>query len=207
MIARYLKDFSPPKLPAVTEMADDGLFDFPGLSEAEPMVDMEELRESAHAEGVEQGRHEAETEYVAALAEERERNAATIAAMKTHYEEEIAALVAARLGEMAGTIARDVAEATANAIAPLMGEALARRAVADLAAMLRAVIEEGGVARARVRGPQEACRRLAAELGEERAQLVEFETGEDMDLTVEAGSSVLVTRLGVFAAELERAMA
>ena len=41
MIARYLKDFSAPKLPAVTEAMDDAMFDFPSFAEVEPTVDAE----------------------------------------------------------------------------------------------------------------------------------------------------------------------
>lgn len=207
MIARYLKDFSAPKVPAVAEPAGDAMFDFPAFAEVEPSVDAEAVREAAFAEGREEALREAEAEHAEALAREKARHADELAALKAHFEGEIAALVAARLSEMVQTVAEDVAAATAKAIAPLMGEAVARRAVADLAIMLRATMEEGGVARAKVRGPEEACRQLAAALGEDKAKLVDFETGEDMDLTVEAGSSVLVTRLSAFAAELERVMA
>lgn len=206
-VARYLKDFSAPKLPVVTEPADDTMFDFPSFAEVEPTVDTEALREAAHAEGREEALREAEAAYHEALAQEKARHAAALQDMKAHFEGEMAALIAARLAEMAQTVAQEVAAVTAQAIAPLMGEAVARRAIIDLAAMLRATIEEGGVARAKVKGPEEACRQLAAAIGEDKAKLVEFETGEDMDLTVEAGSSVLVTRLSAFAAELERVMA
>ena len=207
MIARYLKDFSAPKLPAVTEAMDDAMFDFPSFAEVEPTVDAEAVREAAHAEGREEALREAQAAHAEDLAQEQARHAAELQALKAHFEGEMVALMAARLAEMAQNVAQEVAAATAKAIAPLMGEAVARRAIVDLAAMLRATIEEGGVARAKVKGPEEACLQLAAALGEDKAKLVEFETGEDMDLTVEAGSSVLVTRLSAFASELERVMA
>ncbi|MCX8996117.1 hypothetical protein NOF55_17155 [Rhizobiaceae bacterium BDR2-2] len=205
MIARYLKDFGSPVAEPLP--SDEMPFGFPAVAGPEPeeSVDAEaELRETLARE------HEA------AMAELSERHAAEMAALAESHAKEMAdvrercetdlvAMIASRITEMTGTIAHAVTEAAAQALVPVLSEAVAREAVKDFADMLKGAIEEGEVARIRLRGPETAFRRLSDLMGE-KAELLDFEESAEMDLTAEIGTAVLVTRLSAFAAGLEKVM-
>jgi hypothetical protein len=104
---------------------------------------------------------------------------------------------------MAEEIATLVSEATATAIAPIMTEALARKATENLAVLLREAILDGAAAPIVVRGPAKLFDILKGELGE-HAALVRHQEADDVDLAAEIGETVLVTRISAWAASLKK---
>lgn len=206
MIARYLKDFGAPAFPvAETRLEDDDPFGFPALPEPEPEADPETVRRVAYAEGHEAATAELTERHAEEMAALAEGHAQEIAALAERYETDLASLIADRLAAVTEEVSGAVTDAAAQVLLPFLGELVARKAVADLAALLKGVIEEGEAGRIRLRGPESAFRRLSGLMGE-KAALLDFEESAELDLTAEIGTAVLVTRLSAFAAGLEKVM-
>ncbi|MBB4104593.1 hypothetical protein [Allorhizobium borbori] len=206
MIARYLKDFGAPVFPVADERpVEDGPFGFPALVDLETVADPETIRSEAFAEGHEVATTELTERHATEMAALAESHAAEMAALAEHYEAHVTAMIAERLDVMTEEVARSVTEATAQVLLPFLGELVTRKAIADLAVLLKGVIEEGEAGRIRLRGPESAFRRLAERMGDKVA-LLDFEESAEMDLTAEIGTAVLVTRLSAFAAGLEKVM-
>ncbi|EJC82580.1 hypothetical protein Rleg4DRAFT_4295 [Rhizobium leguminosarum bv. trifolii WSM2297] len=204
-LSRYLKDFGEPEPSApIIEMDDFGGDGFPEMP-SEPAIDVEAERRDAYAEG-----HAAAT---ADLTEKYEREAQTLAEihareleeLKLRYEVEAAAIIASRVRDIAEEVAQLVSAGAAIAIAPVMTEALAAKAAESLAVLLRDAILEGAAGPIVVRGPTRLFDLLKAELGEHAGAVRHFET-DDIDLAVEIGESVIVTRMSAWAASLKKVL-
>lgn len=204
-LSRYLKDFGEPESPPpVLDMDDFGGDAFPEMP-SEPAVDVEAERREAYAEG-----HAAAT---AELTEKYELEARTLAGvharqleeLKLRYEVEAAAVIASRIRDIAEELAQLVSAGAAAAIAPVMTEALAAKAAEDLADLLRDAILEGAAGTVVVRGPTRLFDIVKAELGEHAEAVRHFET-DDIDLAVEIGDSVIVTRMSAWAASLKKVL-
>lgn len=207
-LARYLKDFGTPPPPAV--IADDlDMFasDFaePLALPAEEPVDIEAERAEAHAKG----RQEATDEWEQRAAEDRaaliQTHEAEMAALKERLEGEVVAIIADRIEAIAAATARDVADQTARVLAPLIEEAIAAKATADLAELIKAAILEGDVNAVTVRGPAAMFEALRERLGENATVIRHVET-DDIDLTVELGDASLVTRMSAWSASLKKVL-
>ncbi|WP_049733077.1 hypothetical protein [Rhizobium ecuadorense] len=204
-LSRYLKDFGKPEPSApIIEMDDFGGDGFPEMP-SEPAIDVEQERRDAYAQG-----HAAAT---ADLTEKYEADAQTVAEvhareleeLKLRYEVEAAAVIASRIRDIAEEVAQLVSAGAAAAIAPVMAEALAARATGSLAVLLRDAILEGAAGPIVVRGPTRLFERLTAELGEHARAVRHIET-DDIDLAVEIGESVIVTRMSAWAASLKKVL-
>lgn len=207
-LSRYLKDFGEtnPVAPIVDidDFAGDGL---PGFAEGvqEPEIDIEAERRSAYSEGYAAAivelteEHERETR-AAALNHQRE-----IEELKLRYEVEAAAVIASRLRDIAEEVANLVSAGTAAAIAPVMTQVLADKATTSLAAQLREALMEGVAGPVVVRGPARLFDLLKQELGEHAGSIRHLEA-DDIDLAVELGDSVLVTRISEWAASLKKVL-
>jgi hypothetical protein len=212
-LARYLKDFSttappPPAAPTPAfEMPTVDAFDmdFPALPEPEA-VDVEAIRREAYAEGHEAGEKAASERF------EGDRQAADIAHAQQLAErdqklrDEFAALLAAKLPEVIEKLSLSVSEQAARALAPVIGEALAEKAVKDLAELLQAAIAAGEAGSVSVKGPRSLFQKLQAEMPEHTGFLRHIED-EDLDLTAEFGDAALVTRISAFTASLKKVLA
>lgn len=206
-LSRYLKDFGEPAVIAPVDVSDgfaDGLGDFPDIP-AEPPVDVEAERREAHAEGY--------AEASAALTQKYELEARTIVQvhqreieeLRNKYEVETAALIASRIAEIAADVARIVSEGAAKAIAPVMTEALSEKAAVSLAALLRETILQGDAGMLTVNGPSRLFEILKNEMGED-AKLLRHHQTDDVDLAVEIGETVLVTRISAWATSLKKVL-
>jgi NTP pyrophosphatase (non-canonical NTP hydrolase) len=207
LLSRYLKDFGEPAVIAPVDVphsfADD-LGDFPDVP-AEPPVDVEAERREAHAQGY--------AEASAALTQKYELEAQTVAQvhqreieeLRNKYEVETAALIASRIAEIAAEVARIVSEGAAKAIAPVMTEALSEKAAVSLAALLRETILQGDAGMLTVNGPSRLFEILKNEMGEDAKLLRHHET-DDVDLAVEIGETVLVTRISAWATSLKKVL-
>lgn len=204
-LSRYLKDFGEPEpSPPVLDMDDFGGDMFPETP-SEPAIDVEAERREAYAEG-----HAAAT---AELTEKHALEARTLAEvharqleeLKLRYEVEAAAVIASRIRDIAEELAQLVSAGAAAAIAPVMTEALAAEAAENLATLLRDAILEGAAGTIVVRGPTRLFDILKAELGEHAEAVRHFET-DDIDLAVEIGDSVIVTRMSAWAVSLKKVL-
>lgn len=213
-LAHYLKDFSAPSgtpsgvLGGDFASLDDSGFDMglSGISEPGPEpIDVEAERREAYAQG-----HEAAT------AELGETHAAELLALRTAHDEEMAALEARLMGETAkrlaggldrtmAEIALAISEHAAEALSPFLSQELAAKAVADLAALLRAAIADGEAGTVTVKGPRALFDLLLTHLPEQQGRLRHVED-QDLDLSAEIDGTVLVTRISAFAASLKKVL-
>jgi hypothetical protein len=206
-IARYLKDFGTPPPPVLSDdldmFASDMTMDLAPVAE-EP-VDIEAERADAHA----LGKQEAADEWEQRWAEDRaalvEAHQIEMEALKARLEGELAEMIAGRLEAFAMATAKEVADQTARVIAPLVEEAIAAKAVADLAEHVRAAIIEGDVTAITVRGPTPMFDKLRDLLGDGATVVRHVETA-DIDLTVELGDASLVTRMSAWSASLKKVL-
>lgn len=207
LLSRYLKDFGEPAVVVPAVEADDFANDFGGFAEipAEPEVDVEVERQSARAAGY--------AEATTTLTEKFELEAQTVALvhqreieeLKDRYEVEAAELIASRLETIAAEVAELVSAAAAKVLAPVMTDILAQKAVLSLAGSLRSAILEGDAGTINVKGPTRLFDVLKNALGEKAGLLRHHET-PDVDLTVEFGDAILVTRMSAWATSLKKVL-
>ena len=214
-ISRYLKDFSAPRIdlsrvpPKYFPDLDD---DEPGngvfamKEPPEPKIDIEAERHKAFAEG----RREAEAELLAAKADEiaalEARHATELEAMRTRCENEIAAMIYDRFCDTGSQLAAMISDQTARVLAPVMDATLQQKAVADLARMITHSIGAGEGCRITVKGPLALFEALKRHLDDETLVFRHQET-TDIDLSVEFGDSILVTRLAAWADNVGKVLA
>lgn len=210
-IARYLKDFGETKPVAplmapefdIGGMADD--FDFPAVEDDEPKVDVEAERAEAYAEGYEAASAELQKKWDEEKQGLDNAYAAEIAALRARYEGEAAQAIEAGLNTIAGKLAETISEQTAGVLVPFLEEALADKAVDELASTIRTAMLDGDAGTVTVSGPREMFSKLEAALGPD-APLLRHVEADDLDLSVDIDGSVLVTRLSAWAASLRKVL-
>lgn len=214
-ISRYLKDFSPPKVdlslvpPRYFPDLDD---DFPGngafamKQQPQPQVDIEAERSDAFA----QGRREAEAEqqalHAAEIAALNARHAVELEAMRVRCENELAAMIYDRFSDMGSQLATMLSDQTARVLAPVMDEVLLQKSIEDLARMIIHSIGVGEGGKITVKGPQALFEALKRHLDDETLIFRHQETA-DIDLSVEFGDSILVTRIAAWADTVKKVLA
>ncbi|KPF42045.1 GTPase [Rhizobium sp. AAP43] len=210
-LTRYLKDFSAPPeppapVPSVFDLSiDEGMdLDFPALPEPEP-VDVEAIRREAYAEGHEAGRIEATQAFEVDRQALEIGNAQTLAEHDRRLREEFSTTLGEQLPHLIRQMSLAISEQVARALVPLFSEAVAAKAVEELAHQLEAAILAGEAGTIRVKGPRGLFDQLLAAMPEHAALLRHVE-GDDLDLSAEFGDAALVTRISAFAASLKKVM-
>ncbi|KQY17723.1 hypothetical protein ASE23_03570 [Rhizobium sp. Root73] len=214
-ISRYLKDFSAPKVelslvpPRYFPDLDD---DFPAdgafvmKPQAQPQIDIDAERSEAFA----QGRREAEKEQLALNEAEisalNARHAAELEAMRVRCENEIAAMIYDRFSDMGSQLAAMLSDQTARVLAPVMDSVLLQKSIADLARMITLSIGAGEGVKITVKGPAPLFEALKRHLNDETLIFRHLET-DDVDLSVEFGDSILVTRMAAWADTVGKVLA
>ena len=214
-ISRYLKDFSAPKVdlslvpPRYFPDLDD---DFPAngtftmKQQVQPVIDVEAERRDAFA----QGRAEAEAEQQSLHANEiaalNARHAAELEAMRVRCENEIAAMIYDRYSDMGSQLAIMLADQTARVLAPVMDDVLLQKSIGDLARMITHSIGAGEGAKITVKGPLGLFEALKRHLDDETL-IFRHQEKADIDLTVEFGDSILVTRMAAWADTVGKVLA
>jgi hypothetical protein len=208
-IAHYLKDFGdgqPQPSPFPDSGFAGGLLDEPAADfSATPALDIEEERRIAYAEG-----HEAATrELSERMQTERDEllaaHAAELASIAQKHADETTALIVERLRDSADLIAKTIGDQVAEVLAPILTRELSDAAAVNLAEMIRAAVPDGEAVTLVVKGSRDLYESLKAQLGDEDKTL-RFEETADIDLTVEIGESVLVTRMSAWASSLRKVL-
>ncbi len=206
MLSRYLKDFGDPSPSApiidVDDFATETVAAFAELPK-EPEIDVEAERREAYSEGFAAATAELTEKYEREAQAAAEAHMREIEELKLRYEIEAAAVIASRIRDMAEEIATVVSEATATAITPVLTDELSVKAVENLAVLLREAILDGAVAPIVVRGPVKLFDILKDKFAEHTALLRHLEA-DDIDLAVEIGETVLVTRISAWAASVKK---
>ncbi len=204
-LARYLKDFSapPPSVPDVFELAQPTEIEFDFVPE--PQVDLDALRREAHEEGRAEMQAELQAmhqQQIDALIASQKQAEADIAAA---YEHKMAEQLADALPRIAADVRELLSFHVMNALRPILDAAMTDRAVESLAQTVRTVFAgEGGIELV-LKGPAS----LADKLRERLVGLdLDFKNVEapGMDLSVEHGDTVLMTRLSAWCESVEELM-
>jgi hypothetical protein len=160
--------------------------------------------DAAHAGGFESGKAAALAELEHKLQAQQVAHEELIAAERQAWAsaegERLAELIGAGLAEIEGRIADTVG----RILQPFLGTALRRRAVGDLRAELEALLaKEPGISIS-ITGPQDLLDEMRQRL-DGKTQAATYHAAEGVDLRVEAGQSVLETRLGAWLTKMQEA--
>ncbi len=159
-------------------------------------------REEGFAAGLEEGMARARAEADARIAALEKAHAEELSTRERLWADRLAAELAGRLQEGFRHLARRLEEAVADVLAPLVQEAVREQALADLAATLVSLSEEG--LRIQVKGPSHLIEALKARLPD---CPLETEMNEEMaDIHVHLADAVIETRLAEWQARLAEAM-
>ena len=211
-IARYLKDFGdvqPAGLAFSETLADaDGMSGFgdvaAGFDEFETL-DVESEKQAAYARGHEDATREITERMQAEREELLAAHAAELEGLRSVYLEEIAVFLSFRLREGIDAIATNLSEQTATILAPVLTEELSLKAVSSLADVVRASMPDGEAVTLVVKGPKDLFEQLKTQPGFEE-ETMKFTETADIDLSVELGESVFVTRMSAWASSLRKVM-
>jgi len=160
-------------------------------------------REEGFAAGVEEGMARARAEAEARIAVLEQAHAEELATRERLWADRLAADLVTRLQEGFRHLARQLEEAVADILTPLMRDAMREQALADLAATITTLAEEG--VRMQVKGPSSLIEALKARLPD-----CPFEAQVDealADIRVHLADAVIETRLGEWQARLAEAVA
>jgi len=214
-LARYLKDFGTPLRPKSPAFQPPSIHHDEEVNAAPepfaaplalPPVDVEAERAAA----LEEGRLEAEAElrvkYEAEIAALQDAHKAELEAQRIRYEQDYASALAERFAILKGDVADVVAAQAAQVLAPVMNQVLTKGAVADLARMISEGLQEGEGVTLTIKGPTELFEQLKARFDDPAPVFRHVET-QDVDLTVEFGETVLVTRMAAWADTVRKVLA
>jgi len=211
-IARYLKDFGDAQPAGVAfgdPLADaDGASAFAdttiGFDDFET-VDVESEKQAAYARGHEDATREVTEKMQAEREELMAAHAAELEDLRSVYLEEIAVFLSRGLREGIDAIATSLSEQTANILAPVLTEELSLKAVSALADVVRASMPDGEAVTLVVKGPKDLFEQLKTQPGFEE-ETMKFTESTDIDLSVEVGESVFVTRMSAWSSSLRKVM-
>ncbi|KJF66871.1 hypothetical protein [Rhizobium nepotum] len=211
-IARYLKDFGdvqPAGLVFGDPLADaDGVSDFAdgtaGFDEFQT-VDVESEKQAAYDRGHADATREITDKMQAEREELQAAHAAELEGLRSVYLEEIAVFLSLRLREGIDAIATNLSEQTAAILAPVLTEELSLKAVSALADVVRASMPDGEAVTLVVKGPKDLFEQLKTQPGFEE-ETMKFTETADIDLSIELGESVFVTRMSAWASSLRKVM-
>jgi hypothetical protein len=111
-----------------------------------------------------------------------------------------------RFSEMGSQLATMLSDQTARVLAPVMDDVLQQKSVSDLARMITLSIGAGEGARITVKGPLALFEALQRHLDDETL-IFRHQESADIDLSVEFGDSILVTRMAAWADTVKKVLA
>ncbi len=213
-LSRYLKDFSAPKPPL--SLMPPKYFpeidsDFPerggfAMPQPLPSIDVEAERREAFEQGRGEAEAELQFEHKNEIAELKAQHAAELEAMRVRCDTEVAAMIFDRFSEMSAQLALMLGDQTARVLAPVMEEVLQRKSVEDMARMIALTLTAGEACTITVRGPLPLFEALKRHLNDDALVFRHHET-TDIDLSVEFGDAILVTRMAAWADTVRKVLA
>ncbi|MDQ0319163.1 hypothetical protein QO002_001301 [Pararhizobium capsulatum DSM 1112] len=172
----------------------------------QPKIDLEAERREAFEEGRIHAEKELGALHTAALVEIEERHAAEMEALKSRCENEVAAMIFDRFSDMGSQLADLFGDQVARALVPVIEASLVEKAVADLGRLVGQTIAHGEACKITVKGPVALFEALKTHLTDETLIFRHIETA-DIDLSVEFGDSILVTRMAAWADTVRKVLA
>lgn len=212
-LSRYLKDFSAPKIeltrmpPKYFPDLDAGFPDGETAARpAMPEIDIDAERRAAFEEGRAEATGELAAEHQREIAELKARHAEEMQALTRRLEEDAARKVAVQFAEMTERLALALGDQTARVLAPVMEEALLSRAIENLADIIRQGTAAGEDIAISVKGPLALFEALKGHLPDDTMVFRHVESA-DVDVTVEFGDAILVTRMAAWSDTVRKVLA
>lgn len=204
-LAKYLKDFGEPAAaptPAPSTSAfdlDAPVSDFQSDWAAEPedVVDLDEEKRKAFADGQEAAGQEQRKIHEEEIEALRASHADELEAMRNKYEDEIATHLATSVTTMKQAIAANVESACLRLFSAVMERDLALTAATGISAEITREIEGGFAGTIKITGPDRLLSRVRETLGDVDNQ-VDYDVSDDIDIKVQMDNSILMTRLSEF---------
>jgi hypothetical protein len=161
--------------------------------------------EAAHASGFEDGKAALRAELERKLEAQRVANDARLASERQAWVSAEAGKLAERLTVGLTELEGRIADTLARILQPFLGAELRRRAIGELRAELEALLRKHPGIECIVSGPEDLLDELRRHLAG-KTLTVTYRIAEGVDLRVEAGQTVLETRLGVWLARMQEAL-
>lgn len=198
-LARYLKDFGAPQpQPQPQDFVSD--FDFPDSpfdipeEPSEPAIDIEAEKSKAYAEGHEAAEREISARHEEQLAELSARHRREMDELAAKYDEAIAQRVEEFLVEMRTSVSGAVEMAALRVLTSFVEEQVARTAGARFAEEVAEEIGQGRTVKVTVSGNDKFLDVMRKRLDPVVSE-VDYREADEIDMALEIGDSVLVTRL------------
>jgi hypothetical protein len=196
-LARYLKDFGAPQPQPQDFVSDfdfpDSPFDMPEAS-VEPAIDIEAEKSKAYAEGHEAAVHDMAARHEEQLAELAARHRQEIDALAVKYEGAVAERVEQFLKQMHVSLAGSVEMSVLRVLTPFVGDQVARAAGAKFAEDVAEEVKQGRTVKLAVTGPEAFVDMMRKRL-DPLVTEIDYREAAEIDMTLEIGDTVLVTRL------------
>jgi len=195
-VAHYLKDLSEETgrvrgRPSVELAAE-------AAKSADAVVRMAE----AYGRGLAEGKAAARAEFDAKLVEQEMAAAERLVAERERWVDEeggrLAGLIASALAELEARIGDQVA----RVLKPMFADEVQKRAVAELASALEALMANGDFTKLTVTGPEDLLKMLSSRLTVKIGNVV-FTPAPGCDLHIIADQTVLETRIGAWASAIQ----
>ena len=208
-LTRLLKDFSAPPAPTPSlsvqfDVSEPDPFDmdFPALPEPVP-VDLDAERREAYAEGHEAGEQAAEERVEVDRQAMEVAHSQAIAELEARHREEMTKALSEKLPAIINELSLAISDQVAVALAPLFSDAVAEKAVSDLAHLLKTAISAGEAGVIELRGPKALFAMLSTHMSDHLGLMHHVEA-DDLDLSAEFAEAALVTRISAFTASLRK---
>ena len=166
--------------------------------------------EAARASGFASGEAAAKAVLAATVAGLGEEHARELAAAREAWASGEADKLAHQLAAGLEDLETRLADATARVLAPLLQAEVARQAIADLNSELARLLGNAADVSLSISGPEDLLEALRGRLADQLAGKtvsVDYRQSEEPDVRIVVGQTVLETRLGVWAAKIEEALA
>ncbi|MBP1853129.1 GTPase [Rhizobium halophytocola] len=209
-IAQYLKDFSKPQAPAMAFDTGFGDGDFgldadvPAVHVPDP-VEIEAERQAAYDEAVKITTDELTARFEAEKAELVAAHEQALADLARTLEETSAAAMADGFARLSKQLAEHVSGQVAEGLAPFLTEEVMTSAVSELASQVEMAIAGGEAGQIVVTGPASLFEKLADRL-RDHDEMLRHVQADDLDLSVELGEQLLVSRISAWTASLRKVM-
>lgn len=201
-IARYLVELSKDAVTPNRSRTPSPLGGSESSQNHNPFIDPAARVKDAYARGLADGKAEAEAELQARLEEQQRQFEDRLAAERQFWAADQVDRLAAALAEMQAGIA----DAAARVLKPFVTTQLRQVAAAELLECLDVLISKDHQIRLHISGPEDLLELIRQRLAT-KAIVADFVPSPDYEIRIEAGQTILETRLQAWMAKIEEASA
>lgn len=159
----------------------------------------------AYAKGFEGGKSAVQAAFDSKLAEQKSRFESQLASEREQWVAQQGEMLAERFRSGLRDLEVAIAGTAGRILKPFLAAAVRRQAIAELQEQLHALLAGNEATRFTVSGPPDLLEALRSQL-DTAGVAVTYAPGQQCDVRVNVGETVLETRLGVWMAKIEEAV-